>query len=121
MPTTPYKYTEDIRGYQDAVWDFLTEHSEVLPSGAMFIKFHTDGKQNFINRVLSRWQYNYHREDPKAKQAMIAERRNAFDAQRAEKALKLAKEHERRRQVRKRIARVQRINRLRIFITDLFT
>jgi len=62
-----YKYTPDIKGYQQAVWDFLLEHSEITESGKVFIKFHTDGQRNFENRVLSRWKYNYHREDPQAK------------------------------------------------------
>lgn len=65
----PYPYSKDIQGYQKAVWDFLLEHSEVLPSGATFIKFHTSGKDNFQKRVFARWQYGYHREDVEKKGA----------------------------------------------------
>lgn len=59
----PFPYSKDIQGYQKAVWDFLLEHSEVLPSGATFVKFHTSGRDNFEKRVLARWHYGYHRED----------------------------------------------------------
>lgn len=102
-----FKYTPDIRGYQDAVWDFLMEHCEVLDSGALFIKFHTDGKQNFINRVLSRWQYNYHREDPKAKCLVAETRRAVFDEKRAEKKKKLDFERKRRHDMRKAMLKVK--------------
>ncbi len=67
MPDPNYKYTDDIKGYQAAVWDFLLEHSEITESGNVFIKFHVDDKRNFENRVLGRWKYNYHREDVQAK------------------------------------------------------
>lgn len=114
-----FKYTSDIRGYQDAVWDFLMEHCEVLDSGALFIKFHTDGKQNFINRVLSRWQYNYHREDPKAKCLMAESRRAVFEGKRAEKKIKLDAERKRRHDMRKAMLKVKRINRFKGFISKI--
>lgn len=75
MPNDHYKYTEDIKGYQAAVWDFLLEHSEITESGNIFIKFHTDGKRNFENRVLGRWKHNYHREDVTAKAQKIEEQK----------------------------------------------
>lgn len=66
-----YRYTPDIQGYQDAVWDFLLEHSDVTESGKLFIKFHTDDRRNFENRIFARWKYNYHREDVEAKAAKL--------------------------------------------------
>lgn len=68
-----HRYTTDIKGYQDAVWDYLLEHSEITESGKIFVKFHTDGRKNFENRVLSRWKYNYHREDVRAKALKLQE------------------------------------------------
>lgn len=56
-------YRNDPEGAFDAVWDFMVEHSEILPSGAYFIKFHAKGKQNVINRFKARFYYGYHRED----------------------------------------------------------
>lgn len=123
MPETShdYKYTPDIKGYQEAVWDFLMEHCEVLDSGALFIKFHTDGRQNLENRILSRWKYNYHREDPKAKEEMALGKRRAFEDHKAGKAAKWEAEQERRRQLRKALKRVKRINAIRNFISKIFT
>lgn len=116
-----YKYTPDIKGYQEAVWDFLMEHCEVLDSGAIFIKFHTDSRHNFENRVLSRWKYNYHREDPKAKNDLSVSRRKVFEDHKASKAAKWEAERAKRKDLRKAIARVKRINAVRRFFTNLFT
>jgi len=116
-----YKYTPDIKGYQDAVWDFLMEHCEVLDSGAIFVKFHTDGRHNFENRILSRWKYNYHREDPKAKNELALSKRKEYDERKAGKAAKWEAEQGRRRELRKAIKRVKRINTIKRFFTSIFT
>lgn len=116
-----YKYTPDIKGYQEAVWDFLMEHCEVLDSGAVFIKFHTDGRHNFENRILSRWKYNYHREDPKAKIELANTKRKAFQAHKEAKATKWEAERGRRKELRKALKRVKRINAIRNFISKIFT
>jgi hypothetical protein len=83
-PQTAYYYTPDIQGYQQAVWDFLMEHSELLPSGSLFIKFGASSRQNFENRVLSRWKFNYHREDPQQKYAGAQAIRERIAAEKAE-------------------------------------
>lgn len=66
---------QEFREYQDAVWDFVMEHCDVLDSGSLFVKFHVKGRDNFENRILSRWRYGYHREDPKAKQIVVEEKK----------------------------------------------
>ena len=59
---------EDIETFKQALWEFLLEHSEILASGKMFIKFHTDGRSDFERRIRARWKYGYHREDVRAKE-----------------------------------------------------
>lgn len=59
---------EDMATLKQALWEFLLEHSEILPSGKMFIKFHTDGRNDFERRIRARWKYGYHREDVRAKE-----------------------------------------------------
>lgn len=73
-----FKYTSDIKGYQNAVWDFLLEHSSITPEGTIFIKFHTKDQKNFNNRVLGRWKYNYHREDLQAKKKLQDRKRKEY-------------------------------------------
>lgn len=77
-PKNDYIYTPDIKGYQNAVWDFLLEHSEITESGIVFIKFHTNNQRNFENRVLSRWKFNYHREDVQAKANFIEKKKETY-------------------------------------------
>lgn len=52
-----------LKQYQDAVWDFLIEHSDITDRGALFVKFHTSGRDNFEKRVRARAIHNYHRDD----------------------------------------------------------
>lgn len=80
-----YRYTPDIEGYQNAVWDFLLEHSDISGTGKYFIKFGCDGKKNFENRVYARWKYNYHREDVEAKAARAEINRIAHQMTKKEK------------------------------------
>lgn len=82
-PPTEFKYTDDIIGYKNAVWDFLLEHSEITTTGKVFIKFHTDGKKNFENRVIGRWKYNYHREDVGAKAERVKEQKRQYKERKA--------------------------------------
>lgn len=84
----PYPYSKDIQGYQKAVWDFLLEHSDVKESGAIFVKFHTSGKDNFEKRVLARWHYGYHRENTDEKGAKQEELRKQYTERKIEKELK---------------------------------
>ena len=60
-----YRYTDDIRGYKQAVWDYFMEHCDITPNGSYFIKFHTDNQRNFENHIIGRWKHNYHRDDPR--------------------------------------------------------
>jgi len=83
-----HKYTADIKGYKDAVWDFLLEHSEITKGGKVFVKFHCDGRKNFENRVLSRWKYNYHREDVKAKAQKVEDTKAQYKQQQKQKKQK---------------------------------
>lgn len=96
MKATKGGYSDDQQGLMDAVWDFLTEHSEILPSGSYFIKFHTDGKQNFLNRVKGRFYHGYHREDPKEKQAFATQSRQEFLALKEEKKARWKQQKKRR-------------------------
>jgi hypothetical protein len=82
---TEYRYTSDIMGYQEAVWDYLMEHCDITPGGSFFIKFHTDGRSNFEKHVKARWKYNYHRED------VITKKELAQDKKERTQAEKLAK------------------------------
>lgn len=56
-----------LQAYQDAVWDFLIEHSDVSSRGALFVKFHTSDRDNFEKRVRARAIHNYHRDDSRLK------------------------------------------------------
>lgn len=58
----------DLEKYRDAVWAFILEHCDVTDSGKLFVKFHMDNRKNFENRIWARYQYDYHREDYKAKE-----------------------------------------------------
>ena len=70
MRKTKGGYRDDADGAFEAVWDFMVEHSEILPSGTYFIKFHAKGKQNVINRFKARFYYGYHREDVHGKKLL---------------------------------------------------
>ncbi len=94
----PFTYTDDIKGYQNAVWDFLLEHSEPSHTGKLWIKFGCDGKKNFENRVLARWKYNYHREDVEAKAKLVKAQEQKF------KEDKKAKKEKWRREKKERMA-----------------
>lgn len=101
-----FQYSRDIQGYQQAVWDFLLEHSDVQESGAMFIKFHTSGKDNFQKRVFARWQYGYHREnvtekDQKQKDLRTEYTQNKIDKEVRWETYKQERKRHYQRQIRK--------------------
>lgn len=52
-----------LEEWKQAVWDFLVEHSDVTDRGSLFVKFHTDGRHNFENRIKGRCIHGYHRKD----------------------------------------------------------
>lgn len=105
----PFPYSKDIQGYQKAVWDFLLEHSEVQDSGALFIKFHTSGKDNFEKRVLSRWHYGYHRENVEEKEQKHQDLRKIHTERKIEKELRWETYKEQKRRAYKRKVRKEKI------------
>lgn len=79
---------EALRLYQQAVEDFILEHSDVTPNGALFVKFHADDMQNVRKRIWARFRGWYHRaslEERMAKASQAAERRADFERKKAEK------------------------------------
>jgi len=74
-----------LKAYKNAVWAFMLEHCDILPSGKMFIKFHTDGQANFEKRVNARFLYDYHREDHVTKEKIAIEKREEFVTTKEEK------------------------------------
>lgn len=67
----------EVEVWRDAVWDYLLEHSDILDSGTIFIKFHTKGRSQFEGHVRSRIK-GYHREDPREKERRHEDRRKTF-------------------------------------------
>lgn len=63
-----------IQEYKDAVWAYLMEHCDIMESGALFVKFHTDGRIHFERRIRSRVK-GYHRTDPVAREKQISDTR----------------------------------------------
>ena len=76
---------EDIDAWKQALWDFVLEHCEMLPSGTLFVKFHTSGRSDLEKRIRARWKYGYHREDVRGKEATHAEKQTVFQTEKKEK------------------------------------
>lgn len=51
-----------LQEYKDAVWQYVLEHSDVNHHGALFVKFHTDGRSTFEKRIKARLR-GYSRRD----------------------------------------------------------
>lgn len=51
---------------EDAIWDYIMEHSDVTPNGTIFVKFHVTKKSKFIGHIISR-AHGYHRGNPDTK------------------------------------------------------
>lgn len=51
---------------EDAIWDYIMEHSDVTHNGTIFVKFHVTTKKKFFGHVISRAN-GYHRENPDTK------------------------------------------------------
>lgn len=88
---------ESLDQWKQATWEFLLEHCDYLDSGAMFIKFHTQGRENLEKRIYARLRYKYHREDVVAKEERITTRRDAFEKERREKKERYDREKARRK------------------------
>lgn len=89
-----------IKKYQDAVWDYILEHSDLLPNGNLFVKFHTDSRRAFENRILARWKYNYHRADPKKRDELHTETRLDYERKKWEAKERYLKNRVRGRRLR---------------------
>lgn len=58
----------DLERFKQAWWDYLLEHCEIDHGGALFVKFHTKGRNQLEGHIWARAK-GYHREDPRAKEA----------------------------------------------------
>ena len=80
--------SEELTTYKQAVWDFLLEHCDITPNGALFVKFHASSRANIEKRIKARWKYKYHREDVREKNKRVAYLKQQFMD---EKVAKIAK------------------------------
>lgn len=74
----------DIETYQRATWEFLMEHCDIEKSGAIFVKFHMSGRNDFERRIRSRAN-GYHREDIEIKEKNRKEKENTHTAEKNKK------------------------------------
>lgn len=87
----------DLRAYKQAVWDYLLEHSDLMESGALFVKFHTKDRKTFENHIKARQVYGYHRTDPREREKEISQKRSVFEAKKREKSVRWEQEKLRRK------------------------
>lgn len=110
------KTEQEFRDYKNAVWKFMLEHCDILPTGKIFVKFHTDGQQNFEKRIVARYIYHYHREDVDSKQQVALEKRGEFLSEKQIKKQKyLADKTERRAKqniIKKQMDEVEKQNKM---------
>lgn len=66
-----------LEKYQDAVWDFMLQHSDVTDRGAFFIKFHASDRADFEKRVRARAIHGYHRMDTRTNETHIQKENRA--------------------------------------------
>lgn len=105
-----------LKEYQNAVWDFLIEHSDITERGSLFVKFHTTGRQNFEKRVLARAVHNYHRDDPrlglttKQKDELHRTKRKAHEVSKETRKIKWKASIEERRATFERLRQMQERN-----------
>lgn len=107
---------DELESYKDAVWDFMLEHSDITKGGALFVKFHTDNRKKFENRIIGRWKYNYHRGDPRLKEKQHEDTRQQFEKDKHEKEEKYKAERKARIEA---LNKVKRQNERRIFIKKI--
>lgn len=94
-----YIHDEHSKAYADAVWDYVLEHSDIAPGGALFVKFHTKSKKTLDDHIKARVN-GYHRGDPRQKELLIQsekERRKAIHEATKEKAAQKKAEKKARR------------------------
>jgi hypothetical protein len=75
---------KQLQAYKDAVWSYLLEHCDLTERGHLFVKFHTNSREEFEKHVAARWLYGYHRGDPKAKEAEHQEMRFQLEREKYE-------------------------------------
>jgi hypothetical protein len=112
----------DLTAYQNAVWDFILEHSDITRGGALFVKFHTSHRADFERRITARLK-GYHREDPKAKEQVKETRQQTFQTTKKQKRaryilsreehLRALKVIERKNRRRRLVARIKGFLRMR--------
>lgn len=89
---------EKLEAWKNAVWEYLLEHSDMMESGALFVKFHTDDRDTFEDHVYARLKHKYHRTDVGARNAEHLLLREADRAKKAaEEKYWQASEEERKR------------------------
>lgn len=66
-----------LEDWKKSTWDFLMEHTKILPSGKIRIIFDTDGRDNFEKRVYARAR-GYHRGDPDTRYKKSQEKREQW-------------------------------------------
>lgn len=107
------KQSLTLQAYQDAVWDFLIEHSDVSSRGALFVKFHTSDRENFEKRVRARAIHNYHRDDARLglttreKEALHLKRSGTFKVSKETRKIKWKASTEERRATFDRLKAMQ--------------
>lgn len=115
MSKSPKKPT--LQEYQDAVWRYILEHSDVNHHGALFVKFHTDGRGSFERRIRARLR-GYSRRDtrldctPAEKEQLHLERREAFIKQKKMRQEKWKADREEKRRVFEQLKRTNERNQL---------
>lgn len=93
-----------MQQYQDAVWQYIIEHSDVNDHGALFVKFHTDGRGTFERRIRARIR-GYSRKDTRLnmttqeKELLHVTRRAAFITEKKAKREKWKAETAERRRI----------------------
>lgn len=108
---------EDVKDYQDAVWDFVLEHCDITENGAYFVKFHTTSRANLEKRLRARIKHNYHRIDDrtgethKEKEERATKLRTAFVMSKEAKRERWEADRDERKA---KLAEVKRQNELRI-------
>lgn len=74
-------FDDELKKYQDAVWAYLVEHSDITREGSYFIKFHTKDRSTFEKHVKGRHKYGYHRIDDRTEETHEEKERRATATQ----------------------------------------
>lgn len=80
----------NVHNFQQALWEYVLEHSDILPSGTLFVKFHTKSKSQLEGHIISRIN-GYHRGDPNKREKEMLEKQKEFNDYKLEKQNRYAK------------------------------